>query len=73
MLVALLGDEAILEAALTRGLPVRGDATLGVAWMLEEGATLGLAMLEALLGAEPALELAFWLEVGSTLEANLAA
>ena len=41
--------------------------------MLEEGATLGLAMLEALLGAEPALELAFWLEVGSTLEANLAA
>ena len=73
MLVALLGDEATLEATLTRGLPGRDDATLGVAWMLEEGATLGLAMLEALLGAEPALELAFWLEVGSTLEANLAA
>ena len=55
----------------------RGDATLGLACMLEEGATLdatlGLAILEALLGAGPALELAFWLEVGSTLEANLAA
>ena len=45
--------------------------------MLEEGATLdatlGLAMLEALLGDEGALMLAFWLEVASTLEANLAA